>query len=109
MDFWPKKVAQLYGPKQFWDVFCLDFWPQEVAQQYGSEQLWASCVWISGRRRWRSCTVRSSSGRVVLGFLAAGGGAAVWFRAALGRVMLGFLGSKVRVGRSVESIHVQNC
>ena len=48
-------------------------------------------------------------GRVLLGFLAAGGGAAAWFRAALGRVMLGFLGSKVRVDRSVESIHVQNC
>ena len=54
MDFWPKKVAQLYGSEQLWDVFCLDFWPQEVAQQYGSEQLWASCAWISGRRRWRS-------------------------------------------------------
>ena len=48
-------------------------------------------------------------GRVMLGFLAEEGGAAAWFRAALGRVMLGFLGSKVRVDRSVESIHVQNC
>ena len=47
-------------------------------------------------------------GRVMLGFLAEQGGAAAWFRAALGRVMLGFLGSKVRVDRSVESIHVQN-
>ena len=52
---------------------------------------------------------RAALGRVLLGFLAAGGGAAAWFRAALGRVMLGFLGSKVRVDRSVESIHVQNC
>ena len=52
---------------------------------------------------------RAALGRVLLGFLAAGGGATAWFRAALGRVMLGFLGSKVRVDRSVESIHVQNC
>ena len=35
-------------------------------------------------------------GRVLLGFLAAGGGATAWFRAALGRVMLGFLGSELQ-------------
>ena len=52
---------------------------------------------------------RAALGRVLLGFLAAGGGATAWFRAALGRVMLGFLGSKVRADMSVESIHVQNC
>ena len=37
----------------------------------------------------------------MLGFLDAGGGAAVRFGAALGRVLLGFLGSKTKVHGSV--------
>ena len=47
-------------------------------------------AWISGRRRWRSSTARSSSGRVVFGFLAAEGGATVRFGAALGELCLDF-------------------
>ena len=47
-------------------------------------------------------------GRVMLGFLAAEGGAAAWFRAALGRVLLGFLaaegGAAVRFGAALGRV-----
>ena len=65
----------MFGPSS--GELCLDFWPQRAYTFANFVGLWGSCWALLGR--------------VVLGFLAAGGGAAVWFGAGLGRVLLGLL------------------